>query len=404
MVSTEQIIDRYCIPISMSAFVLTIPEAMDKGILESSSLLLPGNIEGIEFEALLPLGITVEYIEKREFTELIAVRELLQNALDETEQLFGKPLATINQDSNGMWIEDNGRGILIDAFRIGGGSKEPWMRGFFGEGLKIAASYLIHKGYPVLFFSSDKVYELIELPKNSTNAGIFLLIGKNNRTIQGTKILISGFKQEIKETQKIVRFWNEELKGRKIAEETFSSEQSTKEMPSAIFDYPNELYIRNMYVGPMSEVAKRESLLSYDLWWFRMDVSRKLMTQSIPLMFIEIAKVLERSESCRKIFVEKLVESKMLKITDLHGKHFIEFNPVFATVEGHLFVYACPKGMIDMFVTVLGLEKEKERIVRVHSEKEAEKAIEQGWVPINFHYELTKEMNIIPEFSEKSKK
>lgn len=404
MVLIESIIDRYQIPISMNAFILPISKAIENGILDPCSLILPENLNGIEFEALLPLGLTAEYIEKREFSEMIAIRELLQNALDETEQLFGKPMVEVKQDADGMWIEDNGRGIPIDAFRIGGGSKEPWMRGYYGEGLKIASSYLIRKGYPVFFFSSDKVFQLIALPKNSSNPGFFLLIGKNEKKVQGTKILISGFKQEVEETQKIVRIWNKELKGRKIAEEFFSSDQSTKEMPSAIFDYPNELYIRNMYVGPMSEVAKRESLLSYDLWWFRMDVSRKLMTQSIPLMFIEIAKVLERSEKCRKIYVEKLVESKMLKITELNGKAFIEFNPVFATVEGHLFVYACPKGMIDMFIQVLGLEKDKEKIVRVYSEKEAEKAIEQGWVPINFHYELTKEMNIIPEFKEKSLK
>jgi hypothetical protein len=66
-----------------------------------------------------------------------------------------------------------------------------------------------------------------------------------------------------------------------------------KKMPSAIFDFPNLLYIRNMYVGEMSQVAKRRSLLSYDLWWVRLDVSGKLMTQTTPQLFLEIAKLLE---------------------------------------------------------------------------------------------------------------
>lgn len=401
--TNKKIIADYKIPVSMNAFVLTIEEALEKGILTYQSMQFSNNFQDICWEALMPIGITGDYIKKREFTDMIAVRELLQNALDETEEIFGEPMVDVRKDDLGTWIEDKGRGIPVDAFRIGGGSKENWMRGYFGEGLKIASAYLVLKGIPVLFFSNDLVFSLVFLPDGSENPGAFLLLGKNKRVIKGTKILLKGFFQEVTDTQKLVRFWNSELKGRQIAQECYAGKDSNKEMPSAIFDYPDELYIRNMYIGKMSEVAKRESLLSYDLWWFRLDVSRKLMTQTIPLLFVEIAKVLERSISCRKIFVEKLVESRMLKITALNDHPFIEFNPVFATIEGHLFVYACPKGMIDMFFQVLHLLDKKEKVVRVFSEKEAEKAIDVGYIPIKFHYELTEEMNIIPEFKEKHK-
>jgi hypothetical protein len=400
----ESIINDYKIPLTMSAFILPFQEALDKGILTKNSSLVPEKLVGITWDALMPIGVTSEYVKKREFTDLIAVRELLQNALDETEEVFGEPLVNVKTDSLGTWIEDKGRGIPVEAFRIGGGSKETWMRGYFGEGLKIAAAYLVLKNIPVFFFTKNLVFSLVFLPEKSDNPGAFLLLGKNEKTVEGTKILLFGFHQDEVVTQRLVRLWNKELVGKQIAQEYFSSDDSEKQMPSAIFNYPDELYIRNMYIGRMSEVAKRVSLLSYDLWWFRLDVSRKLMTQSIPLLFVEIAKVLERSESCRKIFVEKLVESKMLKITTLNDKPYIEFNPVFATVEGHLFVYACPKGMIDMFFNVLQLSDQKEKVVRVFSEKEAEKAIAEGLIPIQFHYELTEEMNIIPEFKKKDEK
>jgi hypothetical protein len=398
--SIKTIIQDYKIPASMSAFILSYSDALDKGIISENTSLLPEALKGITIEAIMPIGLTSEYIRKREFTDLIAIRELLQNALDETEEVFGKPAVDVRDDEIGTWIEDKGRGIPIDAFRIGGGSKEIWMRGFFGEGLKIATAYLVLKNVPVFFFSNHLVFSFIFLPENSENPSAFLLLGRQNKKIEGTKILLYGFHQAEELTQKLVRFWNKDLDGKDIAIEYFAGENSDKKMPSAIFNYPDELYIRNMYIGKMSDVAKRVSLLSYDLWWFRLDVSRKLMTQSIPLLFVEIAKVLEKSVACRKIFVEKLVESKMLKITFLNKKPFIEFNPVFATIEGHLFVYACPKGMIDMFFQVLHLEDQKEKVVRVYSEKEAEKAILEGFIPIKFHYELTEEMNIIPDFKE----
>lgn len=402
--SSEKIINDYKIPLSMSAFILTLEDAVEKGFLNGKTSLVPDELEGITFEALMPIGVTSEYVKKRDFTDLIAIRELLQNALDETEEVFGEPLVKVVDDDMGTWIEDKGRGIPVEAFRIGGGSKESWMRGYFGEGLKIASAYLVLKNIPVLFFTKNLVFSIQFFPENSDNPGAYLLLGKNKNSIEGTKILLYGFHQDEKITQRLVRLWNKELIGKQIAQEFFSSEDSHKEMPSAIFDYPDELYIRNMYIGRMSEVAKRVSLLSYDLWWFRLDVSRKLMTQSIPLLFVEIAKVLERSISCRKIFVEKLVESKMLKITTLNDKPYIEFNPVFATVEGHLFVYACPKGMIDMFFQVLNLKEDQEKVVRVFSEKEAESAIKDGLIPMKFHYELTEEMNIIPEYKEKMEK
>jgi hypothetical protein len=57
-----------------------------------------------------------------------------------------------------------------------------------------------------------------------------------------------------------------------------------------------------------------------------------------------------------------------------------------------------------MFFKVLNLTDRKEKVVRVFSEKEAEQAIEARLIPIKFHYELTEEMNIIPEFKEKIEK
>jgi hypothetical protein len=170
-------------------------------------------------------------------------------------------------------------------------------------------------------------------------------------------------------------------------------------MPSAIFDFPNLLYIRNMYIGEMSQVIKRKSLLSYDLWWVRLDVSRKLMTQTTPQLFLEIAKLLALSGTARRKFVEKLVETGMLKTEKVSKGLVIDFNPLFSIVEGHLFVYAFPDGMLEAFADVLGLAEKRDLIRRVTSHEEIEKATSQGFIPLLLPSEIYDRFNSIPSLS-----
>jgi hypothetical protein len=155
-----------------------------------------------------------------------------------------------------------------------------------------------------------------------------------------------------------------------------------------------------MYVGEMSQVAKRKSLLSYDLWWVRLDVSRKLMTQTTPQLFLEIAKLLTLSGTARRKFAEKLVETGMLKTKKISTGLVIEFNPLFSIVEGHLFVYAFPDGMLEAFVEVLSLKDKKELIRRVSTHDEVENAISRGLIPMLIPHEISERFSSIPPFKE----
>jgi len=103
------------------------------------------------------------------------------------------------------------------------------------------------------------------------------------------------------------------------------------------------LYMRNLLVGKSTEVTKRRSLFSYDVWWFRLDVSRNLLTYSIPNLFIQIAKAIENSEKFRNAYAKKIVETGMIKVEKRYGGKVIKFNPHFSTFEGHLFVFSFPK-------------------------------------------------------------
>jgi hypothetical protein len=392
----SDLLRTYNISPTMSASIIPLKEAESRGLLFDFKE-PPGLVSKISgYDALFSTGLSKDYVDKREFSLFISMRELLQNALDEEEMVRGQPDVRIEQDTHGTWIVDGGRGITVEALRIGGTNKECWMRGYYGEGLKLAASHLTLNQVPVYLFTGQMAFRFIALPREGPNPGIFILLGRSKEAINGTKILLSGYKADQDFMEKIVRFWNKGLMAKRIAEERFSSEDCPREMPSAIFDYPNQLYIRNMYAGEMSEVSRRKSLFSYDLWWFRFDVSRKLMTQKMPQLFLEIAKLLERSGVARRKFAEKLIEAGMLKKKAVGGGLAIEFSPSFTVVEGHLFVYAFPKGMLDAFAGVLGLEAERDLIRRVSTNEEAESAVSRGFIPILLPYELSEQFSSIP--------
>ncbi len=111
------------------------------------------------------------------------------------------------------------------------------------------------------------------------------------------------------------------------------------------------------------------------------------MTQLAPLIFKEVAKLLEKSETARKKYAEKLLEAGMLRIRRVSNGEIIEFEPIFSIFEGHLFVYAFPKGMLNTFIDVTGFSNKRELIRKVSTEEEALKALDEGFTPIKIQYE-----------------
>jgi hypothetical protein len=136
----------YNISPAMSASIIPLNEAESRGLflhLEEPPE-LASRIAG--YDALFSTGLSKDYVEKREFSPFISIRELLQNALDEEEMVEGRADVLIEHDALGTWILDRGRGITVEALRMGGSDKECWMRGYYGEGLKLAASHLTLNG------------------------------------------------------------------------------------------------------------------------------------------------------------------------------------------------------------------------------------------------------------------
>jgi hypothetical protein len=382
---------EYDVPESLRHFVIPLPENFE---------IKSENLEGIliNYNSLFLIGITKEYILKRNFDELKALREIIQNALDENELTFGRPFVEIMKDSLGTWIIDNGRGIKLQDLLVGVSNKECWMRGYYGEGLKIAAGYFLSLNKPVYIFTNENVFRFIYYDEE--NPKLYVILGKTNKKFEGTSVLIKDYYPPDETLNKIVIFNNKEVYERKIDEVYVASEECNFPKPYAIYDYPNLFYVRNILVGETSKVARRRSLFSYDVWWFRLDVSRELMSYSMPNLFKEVSKIFELSEKAREKLVEKLIESGMLIVKNVDNKISIHFSPIFAIFEGHLFVYHFPKGLLNTILKHLKIEDKKDLVVRVANEEEERRALKKGLIPFLVSEELSEEFRVIPKFKE----
>ena len=354
----------------------------DRAILRDPQTLMP---KIIQYDGMISLNISKEYILKRGFSEFKAIREIIQNSLDETELSTGTPEVTIEIDDMGTWIVDNGRGLEGNAFIIGSSEKKCWMRGYYGEGLKLALGFFLLKGYHVYIFSNKNVFKPIFLPAKKEKAWLNILLGEAESEEKGTKILIADYKADNKMLSELVSFKNQDIKEKIIDKIVMKGKECDYERPLTIYDYPNLLYMRNLLVGKANEVTKRKSFFTYDLWWFRLDVSRNLLTYSMPNLFIQVANAIEKSEKFRNAFAKKIVETEMIRIIEKQGAKIIEFSPQFSTFEGHLFVFAFPRQLLKNILREIGLDGKEEKIEffsRENStERDIQKSISEGKIP-----------------------
>jgi len=111
--------EKYGFPSEYRIYVTPIQE-LDEKINEEDRMTLkdPQTLmtKIVQYDGMVSLNISKEYIQKRGFSEFKALREIIQNSLDETELSTGVPDVTIKIDETGTWIIDNGRGLNGNAF------------------------------------------------------------------------------------------------------------------------------------------------------------------------------------------------------------------------------------------------------------------------------------------------
>lgn len=117
-----------------------------------------------------------------------AIRDIVQNALDEAESY------TFGYD-NGLWIADTGRGVGVADFLLGPPKLKPdYARGKFGEGMKIGALALLRDGYSVHVTTVRREVWIIFL-EQKVNGRVETLaaLWQRNGTARGTRFHIIGY-------------------------------------------------------------------------------------------------------------------------------------------------------------------------------------------------------------------
>ena len=136
---------------------------------------------------LIVIGPTSTW--RQDWGEWEAIRDIVQNALDETENY------SWGYDEQGLYIRDVGKGVAVADFLLGPPKLKPdHARGKFGEGMKIAALALLRQGYSIRVETVGKELWIIFLEqKVNGRAETLAALWRQNGRRLGTIFHIVGY-------------------------------------------------------------------------------------------------------------------------------------------------------------------------------------------------------------------
>lgn len=212
--------------------------------------------------AILHIGPTPNW--RTEWGEWESIRDLIQNALDETEAF------KVEQTGTDLIISDNGTGLAVkDLFLGAQKQKEPHLRGKFGEGLKVAALALLRLGYGLTVETVGRDIMFVLYEQEIDGGDIFTLaaLWRKNDIGQGTRVTIHGYDFTKPDySDRFIQTADLDLLHKTKAQITkpiqrYNCIYKAKQGKAAIF-------ARNIYLRDI------EGSFSYDIWDFEMSPDR----------------------------------------------------------------------------------------------------------------------------------
>jgi hypothetical protein len=204
---------------------------------------------------------------REDWGEWEAIRDIVQNALDEAESYRW------GVDDVGLWIADRGRGVSVADFLLGPPKLKPdYARGKFGEGMKIAALALLRKGYSVHVETVGREFWIVFLEQEvDGRAETLAALWRSDGARTGTRFHIIGYRGPAFE-----RYFAVNLPRRLILAEVLSPlykpvnryNQLIKAAEMAASPVGGIIYARDIY---MKDINSR---FSYNLWGFAMAPDR----------------------------------------------------------------------------------------------------------------------------------
>lgn len=207
---------------------------------------------------LLIIGPTATW--RQDWGEWEAIRDIVQNALDETENY------TWGRDDQGLYIRDVGKGIAVGAFLLGPPKlKLPYARGKFGEGMKIAALALLRKGYSVRVETVEREVWIVFLrvQVNGSAEQLAALWRPGGRK-HGTTFHIMGYFGDAFADRFAVNIPREQI----LHEGPSTLHEPIRRYNQLIASPPGRIYARDIYM------QDTDSPFSYNLWSFEMAPDR----------------------------------------------------------------------------------------------------------------------------------
>jgi hypothetical protein len=212
---------------------------------------------------------------RQDWGEWEAIRDIVQNALDECERY------TWGYDSEGLYVRDAGKGIAVADFLLGPPKLKPdYARGKYGEGMKIAALALLRKGYSVRVETTDRELWIVFL-QQTTNGRVETLaaLWKPYSWRSGTVFHFIGYTGSAFEDRFAVNLPRSAI----VAEGPSPATQPVRRFNQLIrYDFPvteasgwyeegagrSRIFARDIYMRDI------KSPFSYNLWGFDMAPDR----------------------------------------------------------------------------------------------------------------------------------
>jgi hypothetical protein len=260
-------------------------------------------------------GMTVDYPVRRGWNEFMAVRELVQNALDVEERLYGyEGIATkVWVDDLGLHVADRGPGITYDAFKLGGSDKAIYERGYFGEGLKVCMAFFASIPRPVYMFTrKGQVFKSVAAP----GTGLILVVMGRAKPVVGTEALVYGYYPSVEDVKRIIfQEWMKDPRYFVLAK-VMRKFAACPERPHFIVSHVDRktpvdyLWVRDISVNRLSSLTRYPSIYGYNVWFVTLEPNR-VAVSSLPELQREIAAVFT-PESIRDL-LERVVEGNSVK-------------------------------------------------------------------------------------------
>jgi hypothetical protein len=205
---------------------------------------------------LLVIGPTATW--RQEWSDWEAIRDLVQNALDEGETY------QYGYDDYGLWIADSGKGINVGDFLLGPPALKPdYARGKFGEGLKVSALVLTRKGYRIRVRTADREIWILYYIQNIGigQAETLAALWKKTTPRTGTLFNIIGYFGDSFANRFAVN-----IPKSMILQSTPSTLKGPINRYNMIYrtspEFPSRLFARDIYLMGI------KSSYSYNLWGF----------------------------------------------------------------------------------------------------------------------------------------